>query len=99
MMRFSLLAIVALLGGCAHAPAPEPVNVTVSGPKFSPSAFTCKGDAVPPDPSKVADKAGSAAGGYEAAQRAVAADCRNKLNAVGAQERAAGNVIEPGARQ
>lgn len=95
MRRLVILGIVAMLGGCATAPATEPVSVIVSGPKFPPSAFTCKGDAIPPDPSKVADKAGSAAGGYEAAQRAVAADCRNKLHAVGAQERAAGNVIEP----
>ncbi len=95
MMRLSVFAIAALLGGCATAARPEPVSVTVSGPKFPPSAFTCKGDAIPPDPAKVGDKAGSAAGSYEAAQRAVAADCRNKLHAVGAQERSAGNVIEP----
>ena len=79
MMRLSVFAIAALLGGCATAARPEPVSVTVSGPKFPPSAFTCKGDAIPPDPAKVGDKAGSAAGSYEAAQRAVAADCRNKL--------------------
>ena len=95
LLGMVLLAIASWLGGCATAPAPEPVSVIVSGPKFPPSAFTCKGDAIPPDPSKVADKAGSAAGGYEAAQRAVAADCRNKLHAVGTQERSAGNVIEP----
>jgi hypothetical protein len=95
MNRLILLAVVAALGGCATAPPPEPVNVTVSGPKYPPSAFTCKPDAVPPDPAKVSDKAGSAAGSYEAAERAVAADCRDKLHAVGTQERAAGNVIEP----
>ena len=89
MNRLLILAVVAALGGCATAPPPEPVNVTVSGPKYPPSAFTCKPDAVPPDPAKVSDKAGSAA------ERAVAADCRDKLHAVGAQERAAGNVIEP----
>ncbi|EAQ34063.1 hypothetical protein NB311A_06678 [Nitrobacter sp. Nb-311A] len=94
MSRFFILAAVAALGGCATAPAPEPVRVTVSGPKFPPTAFTCKRDAVPPNPATVGNKAGSAAGGYEAAQRAVTADCRNKLHAVGAQERAAGNIIE-----
>lgn len=99
MMRLLLLIVVATLGGCVTVPAPEPVRVTVSGPKFPPSAFTCKRDAVPPNPATVGNKAGSAAGGYEAAQRAVTADCRNKRHAVGAQERAAGNVIEPEAGQ
>lgn len=99
MMRLLFLIVVAMLGGYATAPAPEPVKVTVSGPKFPSSAFACKKDAVPPNPATVGNKAGSAAGGYEAAQRAVAADCRNKLHAVGAQERAAGNVVEPEAGQ
>ncbi|WP_041344918.1 hypothetical protein [Nitrobacter winogradskyi] len=96
MRRFFILVAVAALGGCATAPAPEPVKVMVSGPKFPPAAFACKKDAVPPNPETVGAKAGSAAGRYEAAQRAVAADCRSRLHAVGAQERAAGNVIEPG---
>lgn len=94
MKRLLILATLAL-GGCAALPKPEPVSVTVSGPEFPASAFACKGDAVPPDPAKAAEKGGSAAAGYEAAERAVAADCRNKLHAVGAQESAAGNVIQP----
>jgi hypothetical protein len=94
MKPLSLLVVLAL-GGCATVPPPEPVNVTVSGPKYPPSAFECKDDATPPDPETVGDRGGAAAGRYESAQRAVTADCRNKLHAVGAQERAAGNVIEP----
>jgi len=94
-MRRLPILIALLLGGCATAPRPEPVNVIVSGPKFPASAFTCKNDAIPPDPKTVGEQAGAAAGRYESAQRAVTADCRNKLHAVGAQERSAGNVIEP----
>ena len=97
LMTCSALAALAL-GGCVTigTPAPEPVSVTVSGPKYPASAFECRTDAVPPDPKTVGNRAGSAAGRYESAQRAVGADCRNKLRAVGEQERAAGNVIESG---
>ncbi|WP_316205722.1 hypothetical protein [Bradyrhizobium sp. SZCCHNS1012] len=95
MKRLLILATLAL-GGCAAIPAPAPAPaVSVSGPQLPASAFTCKGDAVPPDPATVAEKGGSAAASYEAVERAVAADCRNKLRAVGAQESAAGNVIQP----
>jgi hypothetical protein len=93
-MRLLFFSICLALGGCATTPPPEPVNVTVSGPKFPSSAFECKDDAIPPDPKAVGDRAGAAAGRYESAQRAVTADCRNKLHAVGVQERAAGNVID-----
>jgi hypothetical protein len=93
MSRLFLFLALAVLAGCATATNPEPVNVVVSGPKYPSSVFACKEDAIPPDPTTIGDKAGSAAARYESAQRAVAADCRNKLHVVGAQERAAGNVI------
>lgn len=94
MKHIFLLALVSL-GGCAVMPSPEPVKVNISGPKFPASAFICKDDAIPADPATVANKGGSAAATYEAAERAVAADCRDKLHAVGSQVRAAGHVIDP----
>jgi hypothetical protein len=89
-----ILVMAAALAGCAHKPDVPPVRAEVGGPKFSAAAFKCKDDAVPPNPATVGETAGSAGASYEAEQRAVTADCRNKLHAVGTQMRAAGSVTE-----
>jgi hypothetical protein len=83
-----------LLAGCAtDGVAPPPVQVTVSGPVFPASQFKCGTRPLPPDQTTVGSHAASAASHYETALDAHDRRCVSKLNSVGRQLNAAGQVV------
>lgn len=90
-----IAAIAFALAGCAHeSQSPEPVTVSVQGPKFPASALECGNEPMPPDPAAVGNHAAAAAARYETRLSGWGNGCRLKLKSVGSQLRSAGQVVE-----
>jgi hypothetical protein len=100
MMRVVVLIVAAFtLAGCLtdQREEPKPVITTAPAPQFPASAFTCRVSPQAPNPDSVGNRGGSAAAHYENGLVGVADDCRRKLRSIGAQLRAAGQVVDPAA--
>ncbi len=95
MKRFAVLLAALPLAGClTDQSPPPPVAVMVSGPKFAASRFNCGHKPVPPDPQAVGLKAGSAAARYEDDVATWGQHCSNRLQSVGGELKAAGQVVK-----
>jgi hypothetical protein len=98
MMRFALLMATALvLAGCVTDQSAAPLTAEVSGPVFSDNQFDCGQRPLPPDPNAVGPAAGSAAAHYENRLGTWGQSCANRITAIGAQLKAAGQVVTAGA--
>jgi hypothetical protein len=95
MMRVAILMAIALaLGGCVTDQPAAPLMAEVIGPTFSESQFACGQRPLPPDdPNAVGPAAGSAAAHYENRLGTWGQSCANRLTAIGAQLKSAGQVV------
>jgi len=97
MKNFLYIVIVGLcLAGCQTTTEVEPrlPDVTVSGPTFPASTFDCAVRPLPPDPDTVGNKAASAAAHYENRLGSWGQGCQNRLQSVGRELNAAGQVAK-----
>lgn len=94
MNRWIVLCLALVLCACAEAPKPAPIIATVQGPQFVAERFNCGQKPLPPDPHIVAIAAASMAARYEADLDYWGQHCANKLQAVGNELRAAGQVVD-----
>jgi hypothetical protein len=92
-VRLWFVLAALLVAGCSHKIDVPPAPVKVSGPKFPATAFECGSEPAPPDPKTIGPRGGSAAAHYENSLRSYGNGCRRKLNSVGSQLRAGGQVV------
>lgn len=94
MMRVLFVAVAAVaLAGCETMQTEHELpRIAVAGPIFPASRFNCGNRPVPPDPKRVGAKAASAAAKYEGDLKYWGQVCANKLQSVGKELDAAGQV-------
>lgn len=99
-MKVLAVPLLALgLAACAGPHLP-PVNVSIAGPKFAPARFGCgRSHPAPPNPDVIAaDQVDRAAANYETNLDAWGRSCRDRLRSLGAELKAAGQVVSAPAK-